>query len=74
MSLEAVVNAPQTEHKATIIWLHGLGDSGDGFAPIVPELKLPSELGVKFVFPHAPINLSPLMAAWRCVHGMTLPR
>jgi hypothetical protein len=33
--------------------LHGLGDSGDGWAPIgvewAPELK-----HVKFLFPHAP--------------------
>ena len=56
MTLEAVVCSPVAEHRATVIWLHGLGDSGDGFAPIVPELNMPSELGVKFVFPHAPIQ------------------
>ena len=59
----------QGEHKATVIWLHGLGDSGNGFAPIVPELKLPAELGIRFIFPHAPvrpvtINNGMPMRAW----------
>lgn len=56
MSLAGVVCQATAEHKATVIWLHGLGDSGDGFAPIVPALKLPAELGIKFIFPHAPIQ------------------
>lgn len=60
---------PDVKAKATVIWLHGLGDSGNGFAPIVPDLKLPSELGIRFVFPHAPtrpvtINNGMLMRAW----------
>lgn len=54
--LPAVVIEAEGTHKATIIWLHGLGDSGNGFAPIAPELKLNPTLGVKFVFPHAPIR------------------
>ncbi|MFQ3191967.1 MAG: phospholipase/carboxylesterase, partial [Paraglaciecola sp.] len=29
---------PTSQAKATVIWLHGLGDSGNGFAPIVPDL------------------------------------
>ena len=37
----------------TVIMLHGLGDSGDGWAPVgaewAPELR-----HVKFIFPHAP--------------------
>ena len=56
MSLEFVEYAAQSEHKATIIWLHGLGDSGDGFAPVAPQLNLPSELGIRFIFPHAPVQ------------------
>ncbi|WP_111979048.1 alpha/beta hydrolase [Algibacillus agarilyticus] len=39
-----------------VIWLHGLGDSGHGFAPIVPAFNLPDECHVRFVFPHAPIR------------------
>ena len=41
---------------ASIIWLHGLGADGHDFEPIVPELKLPSSLPVRFVFPHAPLR------------------
>ncbi len=56
MSLKAVICEPGTPHKASVIWLHGLGDSGEGFAPIVPQLHMPDELGIKFIFPHAPIR------------------
>ena len=60
---------PTSEHKATVIWLHGLGADGHDFEPIVPELKLPTDLGVKFIFPHAPvmpvtINGGYQMRAW----------
>ncbi len=53
----------------TILWLHGLGDSGDGFAPIVPELVRPGWPALRFVFPHAPmravtINGGMRMRAW----------
>ena len=60
---------PQQAHEAVVIWLHGLGDSGNGFAPIVPELKLPADHKIRFVFPHAPIrpitiNNGMQMRAW----------
>jgi phospholipase/carboxylesterase len=40
--------------NASIIWLHGLGASGDDFAPIVPQLKLDESIYARFIFPHAP--------------------
>jgi phospholipase/carboxylesterase len=54
---------------ASIIWLHGLGADGNDFVPIVPELRLPPTLAVRFVFPHAPvrrvtINNGAAMRAW----------
>jgi phospholipase/carboxylesterase len=60
---------PSSTPLATVIWLHGLGDSGNGFAPIVPQLNLPDELAIRFVFPHAPmravtINNGMSMRAW----------
>ncbi len=66
---EAVIIEPQTEHKATVIWLHGLGADGHDFEPIVPQLKLDKELGIRFIFPHAPImavtiNGGMQMRAW----------
>jgi phospholipase/carboxylesterase len=41
---------------ATVIWLHGLGADGNDFVPIVPELQLPESLGIRFLFPHAPVR------------------
>jgi phospholipase/carboxylesterase len=40
--------------QAVVIWLHGLGADGHDFEPIVPQLRLPASLPVRFVFPHAP--------------------
>lgn len=76
-SLDAVVIQPESAHKSTIIWLHGLGDSGNGFAPIAPELNLPSELGIKFIFPHAPvipvtINNGMSMRAWYDIRSLDM--
>ncbi|ARO86373.1 carboxylesterase [Nitrosospira lacus] len=53
----------------TILWMHGLGADGRDFVPIVDELGLPSNLHVRFVFPHAPmrpvsINRGLVMRAW----------
>jgi phospholipase/carboxylesterase len=53
----------------SVIWLHGLGADGHDFEPIVPELHLPAELPLRFVFPHAPvrpvtINGGMSMRAW----------
>ncbi len=42
--------------EGSVIWLHGLGADGHDFEPIVPELKLPSGLTLRFVFPHAPVQ------------------
>lgn len=55
--------------SASIIWLHGLGADGHDFPGIVPELRLPPTLGVRFVFPHAPyrpvtLNNGYVMRAW----------
>jgi phospholipase/carboxylesterase len=55
--------------SASVVWLHGLGADGHDFAPIVPELRLPDTLALRFVFPHAPrravtINQGLTMRAW----------
>lgn len=76
MSQLQFVDIPSAQqHDATVIWLHGLGDSGHGFAPIVPELKLPVGHGVRFIFPHAPerpvtINGGMRMRAWYDIVSM----
>ena len=45
---------PPTTPKAVVIWLQGLGADGHDFESIIPELRLPADLPVRFVFPHAP--------------------
>ena len=57
------------EHRATVIWLHGLGADGHDFEPIIPALRLPDSLGIRFLFPEAPfrpvtINGGMEMRAW----------
>jgi len=39
-----------------VIWLHGLGADGHDFESIIPQLQLPSNPGVRFILPHAPIR------------------
>lgn len=53
----------------TVLVLHGLGDSGDGWAPVAPQLIRAGWPAVRFVFPHAPvrpvtINGGARMRAW----------
>lgn len=47
---------PPRPSVASVIWLHGLGADGNDFKPIVPLLKLPADLPVRFIFPHAPMR------------------
>jgi phospholipase/carboxylesterase len=70
---DAVVIEPQSTHKTSVIWLHGLGADGHDFESIVPELRLPNDHGIRFIFPHAPkrpitINGGMVMRAWYDIH------
>jgi len=54
---------------ASVIWLHGLGDDGNGWSQVVDSLGLPRTMSVRFLFPHAPvmpvtINNGMRMRAW----------
>ncbi|MDP5137432.1 alpha/beta hydrolase [Rheinheimera baltica] len=67
----------QGDTRAVVVWLHGLGDSGHGFSPIVPELRLPADAGIRFLFPHAPerpvtVNGGMRMRAWYDIKTMEL--
>ena len=67
-----VGNGPAT---GSIIWLHGLGADGHDFEPIVPELRLPADLSLRFVFPHAPVrpvtwNGGMAMRAWFDIYSL----
>ncbi|TWX59514.1 alpha/beta hydrolase [Colwellia hornerae] len=76
-SLARVTIDPNSPATSCVIWLHGLGDSGDGFAPIVPVLNLPKDHGIRFIFPHAPeqavtINQGYVMRSWYDIKSMDL--
>lgn len=63
----------------SVIWLHGLGASGDDFVPIVRELDLPGLPAIRFIFPHAPtmpvtVNNGYVMRAWYDIVGADLSR
>ncbi|MEH6470721.1 MAG: carboxylesterase [Halopseudomonas sp.] len=77
--LPAIEIDPAQPATAAIIWLHGLGADGHDFAPIVPELRLPEQLAVRFIFPHAPsipvtINNGMVMPAWYDILEMDIDR
>ena len=64
-----VLSTEAAEVNASVIWLHGLGADGNDFVPVVPQLNLPREYAVRFVFPTAPsipvtINNGYVMPAW----------
>ena len=67
--LEHIEIEPETEAQSAVILLHGLGADGHDFEPIIPELGLPEDSSIRFIFPHAPIrsvtiNEGAEMRAW----------
>ncbi len=74
---DAVIVEPGDTHLASIIWLHGLGADGHDFEPIVPELGLAASIGIRFIFPNAPVmpvtvNGGMSMRAWYDVRSANL--
>jgi phospholipase/carboxylesterase len=79
MSLEAIEIETGPSPTRTVIVLHGLGDSGHGFAPVAEELDLSTLGPVRFVLPHAPeqpvtVNGGYVMRAWYDILGTDLAR
>lgn len=73
-----ILDSPSTA-TACVIWMHGLGADGNDFVPIVRELGLPKNHGVRFVFPNAPkmpvtINGGYVMRAWYDIVGVELDK
>jgi phospholipase/carboxylesterase len=67
--LDAVEINPPGTPNACVIWLHGLGANGHDFEPLIPQLAIVREYGVRVVLPHAPrrpvtINGGMVMPAW----------
>lgn len=78
-ALETIQIETGPNPTASVIWLHGLGASGDDFVPIVRELDLAGMQDIRFVFPHAPtmpvtINNGYVMRAWYDIIGADLSR
>ncbi len=77
--LPCVEVEPHNPADAAVIWLHGLGADGHDFEPIVPELRLPDNAAIRFVFPHAPsmpvtINNGMVMPAWYDILDMSMDK
>jgi phospholipase/carboxylesterase len=61
------------------VWLHGLGADGHDFEAVVPQLTLPADRPVRFIFPHAPIrpitvNGGMHMRGWYDISSMEIDR
>lgn len=66
--LPPLLFAPNKKHTASVIFLHGLGDSGHGWADAVENWRRRSKLDeVKFILPHAP------QIPITCNGGMRMP-
>ncbi len=77
--LDAIEKQTGDQPDASVIWLHGLGASGHDFEPVIPELQLPADAAVRFIFPHAPtlpvtINGGMRMPAWYDIKALELDR
>ena len=67
LEMEIIEASAKASH--VVIWLHGLGADGHDFVPLIPELNLPQQANIRFIFPHAPlrsvtINGGYSMRAW----------
>lgn len=74
-TLEVIEKTTAAAVDASVIWLHGLGADGNDFVPIVDEMPRCSKLGIRFVFPHAPVrpisvNGGMAMRAWYDIMGL----
>ncbi|KAI5119594.1 hypothetical protein M0805_005764 [Coniferiporia weirii] len=68
--LKQLIVDATAKHTATVIFVHGLGDTGAGWEPVANMFKRDQSLShVKWVLPHAPIkpitaNMGMEMPAW----------
>lgn len=58
-------------HTATVIFSHGLGDTGHGWAPVVENWRRRQRLDhVKFILPHAPMKPITAVSSMLTLCGM----
>lgn len=78
MTLDVIRHEPSAPADAVIIWLHGLGASGNDFVPMTEHLQL-QDANIRFLFPNAPqlpvtINQGMVMPAWYDITDMSIDR
>ena len=74
--LETITIETRDNPDAAVIWLHGLGADGNDFVPLVEQLQLPADTGIRFIFPHAPVrpitlNQGYRMRGWYDFYGLS---
>jgi len=77
--LSTIEIQPESEHKYSVIWLHGLGADGHDFEGLAPELHLAARDHIHFIFPNAPVqpvtvNGGMAMRSWYDILEMSLER
>lgn len=71
---KGIVHVPRSgDYRHVVIWLHGLGDTADGWASLMPEFGLEH---TKFILPTAPkrpisLNGGMLMNGWSDIYGLS---
>ncbi|WP_404400941.1 dienelactone hydrolase family protein [Idiomarina seosinensis] len=78
MALDVITHEPSAPADAVIIWLHGLGASGNDFVPMTEHLRF-ERANIRFLFPNAPqlpvtINQGMVMPAWYDITDMSIDR
>lgn len=78
MALDVIKHEPSQPADAVIIWLHGLGASGNDFVPMTEHLQFDSA-NIRFLFPNAPqlpvtINQGMVMPAWYDITDISIDR
>ncbi|TFK43840.1 Phospholipase/Carboxylesterase-domain-containing protein [Crucibulum laeve] len=69
-SLKHITVPPVAKHTATVIFVHGLGDTGHGWKPVADMFRVdPALAHVKWILPHSPIrtvkaNMGIEMPSW----------
>jgi len=70
ISLKCLTIPAVAKHTATVVFVHGLGDTGHGWQPVADMFKVDPDLAhVKWVLPHSPVrpvkaNMDIVMPSW----------
>jgi len=73
----SIVVEPSVTASSAVIWLHGLGADGHDFEGILPQLNLPKNHSIRFIFPHAAVqpvtvNNGMAMRSWYDIYSMSI--